>query len=368
MSSKLAHSDDGKPALCGYLMKQGAKGPIRGWKKRWFTIAKGSQFIEYFRYPKDTEPLGRIDVLSVSVAEPCPNNLGLRKDRGEFAFQYKTPGRTYFLQANGENIVNYWINGIRDIRAQLSPKSSESSSSLGGSGGGSPGAANDSQLTSFNDAPSLLFTPPPNGSDSFTDGQLLVKILEAESLPVNAMGGQTGVYCVITFDKQLVKTQVATNFNSIQWNESFFFDITRDDFNKNMVLSVSVWVQDMSRNGGSFLGLIYVPIVPLFNQPITQQSFPLRASDGSEGTVRGKLQISLSFTSSAAEQKVGYDDFEWLRLIGKGNFGKVVQVRKKDTGNAPPFLDMSCTHTLTLRTMFLLKSSRVMSKKKDSFH
>lgn len=46
-------------------------------------------------------------------------------------------------------------------------------------------------------------------------------VIDADSLPVNAMSGQTGVYCVITFDKQLVKTQIATNFNSIQWNESF---------------------------------------------------------------------------------------------------------------------------------------------------
>jgi len=113
---------DDKPALSGYLMKQGAKGPIRGWKKRWFTLAKGSQYIEYFRYPKDPEPLGRIDILAVTAAEPCPNNLGLRKDRGEFAFQFKTPGRTYFLQANGENIVNYWINGVRAVRTPPPPR------------------------------------------------------------------------------------------------------------------------------------------------------------------------------------------------------------------------------------------------------
>ena len=58
------------------------------------------------------------------------------------------------------------------------------------------------------------------------DGCGLSTVIDADALPVNAMSGQTGVYCVITFDKQLVKTQIATNFNSIQWNESFSLFVT----------------------------------------------------------------------------------------------------------------------------------------------
>ncbi len=32
------------------------------------------------------------------------------------------------------------------------------------------------------------------------------------------------------------------------------------------------------------------------------------------------------------QQKISVDDFELLNLVGKGSFGKVLQVKKKDTG------------------------------------
>jgi len=35
---------------------------------------------------------------------------------------------------------------------------------------------------------------------------------------------------------------------------------------------------------------------------------------------------------SGAKDKVGVEDFDLLNLVGKGSFGKVMQVRKKDTG------------------------------------
>ena len=35
---------------------------------------------------------------------------------------------------------------------------------------------------------------------------------------------------------------------------------------------------------------------------------------------------------SSSKQKVNLEDFALLKVIGKGSFGKVLQVRKKDTG------------------------------------
>lgn len=104
-----------KPLLSGWLLKQGAKGPLRGWKKRWFQVLKNSSTIDYFKNPKDPEPLGSVDMTTIQAIEPCVNNLGLRKEKGEFAFQFSTPTRIYFLQANGESIMDYWLNGVRNV-------------------------------------------------------------------------------------------------------------------------------------------------------------------------------------------------------------------------------------------------------------
>lgn len=43
------------------------------------------------------------------------------------------------------------------------------------------------------------------------------------------------------------------------------------------------------------------------------------------------LCVSLTHTP-LFQQKVTPDDFMLLQVVGRGNFGKVMQVRKKDTG------------------------------------
>jgi len=85
------------------------------------------------------------------------------------------------------------------------------------------------------------------------------------------------------------------------------------------------------------------------------QVFRLRPSSSAGGSVQGSLHLKLIFTNiyvcivwlqpgvaplltrslfvcCTPQKKVGVDDFELLKVVGRGNFGKVMQVRKKDTG------------------------------------
>lgn len=48
------------------------------------------------------------------------------------------------------------------------------------------------------------------------------------------------------------------------------------------------------------------------------------------GTSQGKLKVNVQYVENRKE-KLSIDDFELLTVVGKGSFGKVMQVRKKDT-------------------------------------
>ena len=52
---------------------------------------------------------------------------------------------------------------------------------------------------------------------------------EATGLQLSKERGHLGVYCVLTLEKQMVKTQIMTDFKNIRWNEGFFFDVTELD-------------------------------------------------------------------------------------------------------------------------------------------
>eukprot|EP00457_Paulinella_chromatophora_P008681 gb/GEZN01008722.1/.p1 GENE.gb/GEZN01008722.1/~~gb/GEZN01008722.1/.p1 ORF type:complete len:413 (+),score=72.53 gb/GEZN01008722.1/:56-1294(+) len=58
------------------------------------------------------------------------------------------------------------------------------------------------------------------------------------------------------------------------------------------------------------------------------------AGETTETTKAEKANSSIAMTSTGAKfnTKLTKDDFELLKVVGKGSFGKVMQVRKKDTG------------------------------------
>ncbi|KAG8951091.1 hypothetical protein FRC04_006750 [Tulasnella sp. 424] len=77
-------------------------------------------------------------------------------------------------------------------------------------------------------------------------------------------------------------------------------------------------------SGSPHLG-IPSPISPT-NQPqhVVDQWFPVTA-----GT--GQFHLQISFKPTAVQSSLSIEQFELLKVIGKGSFGKVMQVKKKDT-------------------------------------
>ncbi|KAL8197002.1 UNVERIFIED_CONTAM: hypothetical protein K2H54_006124 [Gekko kuhli] len=48
--------------LCGYLGRLSGKGPLRGFRSRWFVFEPGRCALYYFKGPQEALPLGRLDI------------------------------------------------------------------------------------------------------------------------------------------------------------------------------------------------------------------------------------------------------------------------------------------------------------------
>jgi hypothetical protein len=77
--------------LQGFLLKQGAKGLFKGWKKRWCRFKFGKLF--YSENQTDAQPLGFIDVDSCSDVRIVSSSV-----IGGFSFEIVLPNRTYALK------------------------------------------------------------------------------------------------------------------------------------------------------------------------------------------------------------------------------------------------------------------------------
>ena len=98
--------------LSGFLQKQGEKGLVKGWKKRWFIVSPDApKYIRYQRKVSDEEELGRINLELVSGVTPSEKNNG-----NEWAFFVDTPNRRYHLLAPDKETMMYWISGIEKVR------------------------------------------------------------------------------------------------------------------------------------------------------------------------------------------------------------------------------------------------------------
>ena len=79
------------------------------------------------------------------------------------------------------------------------------------------------------------------------------------------------------------------------------------------------------------LGSVIIPIPTVYEKMVdlwlaVHPPVPLP-----QGRSPGQIHLQMSLTKPA-EKAISMDDFELMKVLGKGSFGKVMQVRKKDTG------------------------------------
>ncbi|XP_061580692.1 LOW QUALITY PROTEIN: TBC1 domain family member 2A [Cololabis saira] len=96
------------PRLCGFLQKQG--GPLRAWKRRWFSYEENQNQLFYFRTPQDVEPLGRVELSAASFSYPLGAEPG--------TFHVQTPERTFVLKAVTRELMLYWLQQLQVKRWQ----------------------------------------------------------------------------------------------------------------------------------------------------------------------------------------------------------------------------------------------------------
>lgn len=116
----------------------------------------------------------------------------------------------------------------------------------------------------------------------------------------------------------------ATSAADPVWKQDVSFDVT----SPNSVLAISVY--DRSKAGEGFLGI--KEIKPVLKDGVTIDNwFALVPRDSEKEHVTGEIWLQISYDALKSKIHLSPKDFEILKLIGKGTFGKVFQVRKRNT-------------------------------------
>ncbi|XP_033823989.1 TBC1 domain family member 2B [Periophthalmus magnuspinnatus] len=98
--------------LCGYLHKLSGKGPLRGYKPRWFVYDPRKCYMYYFKTPQDALPLGHID-----ISDAC---FSYDLDGEEGQFEVRTAGKEFLLKAPNRQVMHYWLQQLQQKRWEYS--------------------------------------------------------------------------------------------------------------------------------------------------------------------------------------------------------------------------------------------------------
>ncbi|CAH1762009.1 13207_t:CDS:2 [Entrophospora sp. SA101] len=135
-------------------------------------------------------------------------------------------------------------------------------------------------------------------------------------------------YVVLEFDKnEILIDALGGEVQNPTWQYKANFDVSRES-----EVSLQVYLRKATQTGhhtndmGNDVFLGGVKFSPNFNEPnrLHEEWYPIQGGSGS-------VHVNFTYKKDSANTPLKIDAFELLKVIGKGSFGKVMQVRKNDT-------------------------------------
>ncbi|XP_053128537.1 TBC1 domain family member 2B [Hemicordylus capensis] len=119
------------PKLCGYLQKLSGKGPLRGFRSRWFVFDARRCALFYFKGPQEALPLGRLDIAAAAFCYHQPPEAAADPEAAAHAalgtaFEIHSPGggsggsdgcsSVAVLKAATHQDMTYWLQELQQKR------------------------------------------------------------------------------------------------------------------------------------------------------------------------------------------------------------------------------------------------------------
>ncbi|KAF0538295.1 AGC/AKT protein kinase [Gigaspora margarita] len=135
-------------------------------------------------------------------------------------------------------------------------------------------------------------------------------------------------YVVLEFDKnEVLIDALGGEVQNPTWQYKAHFDVSREsDVSIQIYLRKSTQTGQHTNDMGNDVFLGGVKFVPSFIEPnkLHEQWYKLQGGSGD-------VHVHVCYKKDHANVPLTIDAFDLLKVIGKGSFGKVMQVRKRDT-------------------------------------
>ncbi|GAW01847.1 kinase-like protein [Lentinula edodes] len=138
-----------------------------------------------------------------------------------------------------------------------------------------------------------------------------------DNSPVSSVGSKTSALNGGLFGRLSAHNPV--------WKHEVSFDVT----NSNSLITFNVYDRAVEDQG--FLGTLQIKPILVHDHTVDQWYKLKPFENDTNEPVTGEMRVQITFEQYKTKRALTPRDFEFLKLIGRGTFGKVFQVRKRDT-------------------------------------